>query len=40
MDGMSITLVPLTLKQIYDEQLKFKKGKMTENESLYVRILC
>ena len=37
MDGRSITLVPLTIKQIYDEQLKFKKGKMIENESLYVR---
>ena len=37
MDGRHKTFVPLTPKQIYDEQLKFKKGKMTENESLYIR---
>jgi hypothetical protein len=34
MDGRHITLVPLTLKQIYNDQLKLK---MTEKESLYIR---
>jgi hypothetical protein len=28
MDGRPITLVPLTPKQLYDEHLKLKKGKM------------
>jgi hypothetical protein len=28
MDGRPITLVPLTSKQLYDEHLKLKKGKM------------
>jgi len=35
--GRPITLVPLKLKQIYDEQLKLKTGKMIKNESLYIR---
>jgi hypothetical protein len=29
--------VSLTPKQIYEEQLKLKKAKMIENESLYIR---
>jgi hypothetical protein len=37
MNRRPITLVFLTPKQIYDEQLKLKKEKMVENESLYIR---
>jgi len=37
MDGRPITLVLLTLKLIYDEQLKLKKGKIAEKKSLYIR---
>jgi hypothetical protein len=32
-----ITLVSLTSKQLYTEQLKLKKRKMAEKESLYIR---
>ena len=32
-----ITLVFLTPKQIYEKQLKLKKKKMVENESLYIK---
>jgi len=35
--GRPITLVPLKLKQIYDEQLKLKTEKMIKNESLYIK---
>ena len=34
---MSIILVLLTPKQVYDELQKLKKGKMTETKSLYIR---
>jgi hypothetical protein len=37
MNRRPITLVFLTPKQIYDEQLKLKKEKMVENESLYIK---
>jgi hypothetical protein len=37
MDGKPITLVPLTLKLIYDEQLKLKKWKVAEKKSLYIK---
>jgi len=37
MNEMSIILVLLTPKQVYDELQKLKKGKMTETESLYIR---
>jgi hypothetical protein len=37
MNRRPITLVSLTCKQIYEEQLKLKKEKMVENESLYIR---
>jgi len=32
-----INVVSLTPKQIYEEQLKLKKKKMAENESLYIK---
>jgi hypothetical protein len=32
-----ITLVSLTSKQLYKEQLKLKKGKMAEKENLYIK---
>jgi len=35
MDERPIILVPLTPKQIYDEQLKLKTGKMGEKKKLY-----
>jgi len=38
MNGRPITLVSLKPKQIYEEQLKLKKEKMVENESLYIRV--
>ena len=37
MDGKPITLVPLTLNLIYDEQLKLKKWKVAEKKSLYIK---
>jgi hypothetical protein len=37
MDGKPITLVPLTLKLIYNEQLKLKKWKIAEKKSLYIK---
>jgi len=37
MNGRLITLIYLTPKKIYKEQLKLKKYKMVENESLYIR---
>jgi hypothetical protein len=37
MNGRHITLVFLTLKQIYEEQLKLNKKKMVEKESIYIR---
>ena len=36
-NGRPITLTSLTPKQIYEEQLKLKKQKMVEKESLYIR---
>jgi hypothetical protein len=42
MNGRLITLVSLTYKQIYEEQLKLKKGKMAEiRELVYYRdLIC
>ena len=37
MNGRPITLVSLTPKQIYEEKLKLKKGKMAEKENLFIR---
>jgi hypothetical protein len=37
MNGRHITLVLLTPKQIYEEQLKLNKKKMVEKKSLYLR---
>jgi len=37
MNKTHVTLVFLTPKQIYEEQLKLKKEKMVENESLYIK---
>jgi hypothetical protein len=37
MNGRHITLVSLTPKQIYEEQLKLNKKKMVEKKSLYLR---
>jgi hypothetical protein len=37
MTGRPITLVSLTSKQIYEEQLKLKKGKIAKKKSLYIR---
>ena len=37
MNGSLITLVSLTLQQIYEEQLKLKKENMVEKESLYIK---
>jgi hypothetical protein len=37
MNGRPITLISLTPKQIEEEQLKLKKEKMVEKESLYIR---
>jgi hypothetical protein len=37
MNGRPITLVSLTPKQIYEEQMKLKKENMVEKESLYIR---
>jgi hypothetical protein len=36
MNGRHITLVSLTPKQIYEEQLKLNKKKMVEKKSLYL----
>jgi hypothetical protein len=36
MNGRPITLVSLTPKQIYEEQMKLKKEKMVEKENLYI----
>jgi len=33
MNGRPITLVTLTPKQIYEEQLKLKKGKIVERKA-------
>jgi hypothetical protein len=37
MNEKRIILVSLTPKQIYKEQLKLKKEKMTEKQRLYIR---
>ena len=37
MNGRPITLVSLTPKQIYKEQLKLKKDKKVERMSFYIR---
>jgi hypothetical protein len=37
MNGRPITLISLTPKQIYKEQLKLKKKEIVEKESLYIR---
>ena len=37
MNGRPITLVYLTPKKIYEEQMKLKKENMVEKESLYIR---
>ena len=37
MNEKTITLVSLTPKQIYEEQLKLRKEKIIEKESLYIR---
>jgi hypothetical protein len=34
---MAITLVSLTPKQIYEEQLKLKKENMVKKESLHIK---
>jgi len=39
MNGRSITLVSLTPKKIYEEQLKLMEKKIVEKESLYIRDL-
>jgi hypothetical protein len=36
-NGRPITLVSLTSNQIYDKQLKLKKKKIVEKESMYIR---
>ena len=36
-NGISVTLVSLIPQQIYKEQLKMKRGKVIENESLYTK---
>jgi hypothetical protein len=38
MNGSLITLVSLTLQQIYEEQLKLKKENMVEKQSLYIKM--
>jgi hypothetical protein len=38
MNGRPITLVSLISKQIYEDQLKLKKEKIVENESLYIKM--
>jgi hypothetical protein len=37
MNRRPIALISLTSKQIYEEQLKLKKGKMVKKESLYIK---